>query len=361
MKNNKKLNIIIAGGGTGGHLYPGIAVAEIFINENPENKILFLNTGNNVEKRILNFYKFNYKKIPSSGFFGKNLVEKIKSIKKILLSVKKAIMEIKNFQTDAILGVGGYVSVPVLIAAIIKRIPFFIQEQNSVPGIANKIFSFFSVYNFVSFETTKLGVQKKRFFTGNPVRSKIIPKIKEKSGNEKISVFITGGSQGASAINKTFCRAIDFIEHHDKLEIIHQTGKKDLDFVVDTYKKKSIKNDTRAFFDDIYEIYQKTDIIVARSGASTISEITCAGIPSILIPFPFATHNHQFHNAKNLMEKGAAIIIEEKNLSEKLLAQHINDLIKKPENLKKMGKRALSLAKPDAAYEIYNKIQERMT
>ena len=352
MNNVEGLNIVIAGGGTGGHLFPGIAIADAFKDISSQNNILFMNTGNKLEKNILQKQKYNYDIIPSGGLLGKNIFQKIKSIKKIVSSLFLASKKLDEFNTDAVIGVGGYVSVPVIAAAWLKGIPVFIQEQNIIPGLSNKIFSYISKLNFTSFENTKMGPDSKNICTGNPIRKSIASNEYKITENKKITILITGGSQGAKAINKAVTDSFAFLENKDQMEFIHQTGEKDHKEIYEKYIQEKIKGEVAPFFNDMEKNYKKAKIIIARSGASTISEITCAGIPSILIPFPYATHNHQYYNSMSLVEKGAALMIEEKNLTGKILAETINNIVKSPDILLKMSSSVKTISKPNAAYDI---------
>lgn len=348
----KGLNIVIAGGGTGGHLFPGVAIASAFIEISGSNRILFLNTGNKIEKNILNKSGFDYKVIPSGGILGKNLIEKLKNILKIASSISAASKRLDEFETDAVIGVGGYVSAPAIIAAWLKGIPVFIQEQNTIPGIANKIFSYIAKLNFISFKDTKLGPHKKRIFTGNPIRKAITENKYSFNPENGIRLLVTGGSQGAKAINQAIIDSFQYIEETDKIKITHQTGETDFENIQNEYSKLGINPEVAPFFTNFEKVYSNTDLIIARSGASTISEIACAAIPSILIPYPLAIHNHQYKNASSLEAEGAAKVIKESDLNGKTLAQEINNIVKNPDILTEMNRKMQSIAKPNAAYDI---------
>jgi UDP-N-acetylglucosamine--N-acetylmuramyl-(pentapeptide) pyrophosphoryl-undecaprenol N-acetylglucosamine transferase len=355
MKEKKAVNIVIAGGGTGGHLYPGIAVADEFMRQNKQNRILFINTGNKIEKKILSNEPYKTAAIESGKFLNQSISGKIKTLFTILFSVSKASKKLEKFKADAVIGVGGYAGVPVMIAAWLKKIPVFIQEQNSIPGISNKLFSLISKANFVSFETTKLGPEKRKIFSGNPIRKNIISSEK-RSPDEKFIVFITGGSQGAGAINNAVIESIDFIEEIENIFFIHQTGEPQFSEINTIYKTRQISAHPAPFFSDIAEIYKKTDLVIARAGASTLAEISAAGIPAVFIPYPFATHNHQFHNCIEFEKNKAAIVIEEKNLSGSSLGKTINHLYKNKNLLETMKEQMKKQAKPDAANKIYETI-----
>ncbi|MCB9480228.1 MAG: undecaprenyldiphospho-muramoylpentapeptide beta-N-acetylglucosaminyltransferase [Desulfobacteraceae bacterium] len=360
MKNNDSSNIVIAGGGTGGHLYPGIAIADEFVRQNRNNRILFINTGNAIENKILSKEPYRSLSIQSGKFLNQSLFNKIKSILTVSGSIFKASKELDNFKADAVIGVGGYVGVPVIIAAWLKKIPVFIQEQNSVPGISNKIFSFISKFNFVSFENTKLGPEKKKIFTGNPVRQIISENSRNHKDNKKFTVFITGGSQGAKAINQALIQSLDYIKQSENIQFIHQTGESQFDSIKKQYNNKKISCEVAPFFSNISDIYKKTDLIISRAGASTLAEISAAGIPAVFIPYPFATHNHQFHNCIEFQKKGAAIVIEEKDLSGKIIGKIINSFYEDRNMLYSMERIMKEQSNPDAASKIYKIIKREL-
>lgn len=360
MSVNKNLNIIIAGGGTGGHLFPGVAIADKFLEKNPDNNILFINTGNKIEKKILDKENYTYKIIPSGGILGKSFAQKIKNLKKIATSILLARKELIKFKPNAVVGVGGYVSVPVIIASLINRTPVFIQEQNSIPGITNKIFSYFTKLNFVSFKDTKLGLRRKKIFSGNPIRNSISKGSYSIKDKNKITILITGGSQGAKAINNAFCQSLEYLEDKNKIHVIHQTGVADFDEIKSFYEQNGLNHDVRPFFDNMPEVYAKTDLIIARAGASTLAEIKSANIPAIFIPFPHATHNHQYYNALSLKKYGAAFVIEEKNISGKILGNLINDFISNPDKLQVISNNMKKISKENAAEIIYEKITGKL-
>jgi UDP-N-acetylglucosamine--N-acetylmuramyl-(pentapeptide) pyrophosphoryl-undecaprenol N-acetylglucosamine transferase len=361
MKNKEYFNIVIAGGGTGGHLYPGIAIADEFVLQNKKNQILFLNTGNKIEEKILSNEPYASLSIKSGKFVNQTFFNKIKSIFTILSSILKASEELDKFKADAVIGVGGYVGVPVIIAAWLKNIPVFIQEQNSVAGKSNKLFSYIAKLNFVSFENTKLGPKKKRFFTGNPVRQKIAENIKEKNDNAPFTIFITGGSQGSKAINNAVIQSFEYINKIENFLFIHQTGEPFFEIIEKKYREQNINCEVLPFFKNISDIYKKTDLIVSRAGASTLSEISAAGIPAIFIPYPYATHNHQFHNCIEFQNKGAAVVIEEKDLSGEKLAQAINQFYENKAILDLMAKKMKEQSNPFAANKIYNLIKGKLS
>jgi UDP-N-acetylglucosamine--N-acetylmuramyl-(pentapeptide) pyrophosphoryl-undecaprenol N-acetylglucosamine transferase len=353
-KNQKPLSIVIAGGGTGGHLFPGIAVAEALQEINPANKVLFLGTDRPLEQKILSQTPFLHETIPAGGLKGLTLKTKIQSLMQIPLGVVKAIRIYNEFSPHIVLGVGGYVSAPCVIAANLMGIPVVIQEQNSIPGLANRMLAKTSDQIYISFSQTRNFFKaKKTVYTGNPVRKSIVEasKTQRNNSNENFTVFIVGGSQGASAINKAI---IEALEHLDKQKVffIHQSGSDDELRLKNAYKQKNIKADVQSFFHDMITPYQKADLIICRAGATTVAELSILGKPAIFIPFPHAADDHQVKNAQAIVDAGGAEMIIENQLSGYLLADRIRFFANNSGALETMHHKSLAFARPEAAYQI---------
>ncbi len=368
---NKKINIIIAGGKTGGHLFPGIAIAKALeqIIEKTEHKIKILFVGTNAPFEIdtLAKYKYNHRAIYSKPFKGNNIIFKIFSASIILISLIQSMVIIKSFKPDFILGVGGFSSFAVILNAWIFGIPNAIQEQNAFPGMTNRVLSKFTNTIFTSFKKTKgFTNNPKSQFVGNPVRKAAILKTDDhaKTVNynpDRFTILVTGGSQGAASINNAFMDALELMENNksdthkfnpDQFNIIHQTGVKDEALIKRRYKDLKINANASAFFHDMPELQNIADLVITRAGAGIITELCIKGLPAILIPFPHAADDHQTFNAKNLEERGAAVIINDKNLTGQILKTKIEDLINGSETLKEMGKSMKHLAMPDADKKI---------
>jgi len=265
-----------------------------------------------------------------------------------------------KFNPEIVVGVGGYVSGPVVLSAFIKRIPRVICEQNSIPGITNRVLSYFANKIFVTFEKSKPFFNKeKTLLTGNPIQKKFSDmnlKNQKISAEKKFSILILGGSQGAKRLNEVLPDCIAMIGDKN-ISVIHQTGKTDYDAVLNKYSELNIDASVYEFVDDIQDHYAAADLIVARSGAGTLAEICSIGRASILVPFPFATHNHQYHNAKVLQEYGAALLIEDEKLDCKNLSLAIKELLDRSK-LKNMAEKAKDLGKPDASKLIVENMYE---
>jgi UDP-N-acetylglucosamine--N-acetylmuramyl-(pentapeptide) pyrophosphoryl-undecaprenol N-acetylglucosamine transferase len=353
-----ELRVVIAGGGTGGHLFPGIAVAEEFQTRNAKNKVLFVGTGRPFEVSTLSDAGFAHRRITAEGLKGRGVKNQLIAILKLPLGVVESVWILKFFKPHLVIGVGGYSAGPLVIGAWLLRIKIVLQEQNILPGITNRMLSRFADRIYVSFPETKFDVAiEKMRFTGNPVRKEIVQSIKQPKNaqvaapekEKKFSILILGGSQGAHRINMAVLESLEHIENKEKMIFVHQTGVQDEAAVKKRYDEHGMDSDSRAFFKDMDQQYQNADLIICRAGATTVAEITALGKGVIFIPFPFAADNHQVLNAQFLVKSGAAELIEEKDLSGKLLAERINHYARQPEALKQMGDRCREFGRVDAA------------
>jgi UDP-N-acetylglucosamine--N-acetylmuramyl-(pentapeptide) pyrophosphoryl-undecaprenol N-acetylglucosamine transferase len=361
------LRVIIAGGGTGGHLFPGIAVAEEFKARNAKNRVLFVGTGRPFEVSTLSEAGFAHRRITAEGLKGRAVKNQLIAMLKLPLGVVESVWILKSFKPHLVIGVGGYSAGPLVIGAWLLGIKIVLQEQNILPGITNRMLSWFADRIYVSFPETKFdaAIEKMRF-TGNPVRKEIVQSIKrtknaQVSAPEKekeFSILILGGSQGAHRINMAVLESLEYIENKEKMIFVHQTGAQDEAPVKKRYDEHGMDSDSRAFFKDMDQQYQHADLIICRAGATTVAEIAALGKGVIFIPFPFAADNHQVLNAQFLVKAGAAEMIEEKDLSGKSLARRINHYARQPEALKQMGDRCRDFGRVDAAKTIVDDCYE---
>ncbi len=347
------MRCVIAGGGTGGHLFPGMAVAEAFVEREKGNEVLFIGTERGIEARVLPGGKFPLKMIQARPIKGRSLTGKLKALWSLPMAVSEALTILKEFQPQMVLGVGGYASGPALLAASLLGMKRAIHEQNVIPGMTNRILKRFSQKIFVSFEETKRYFpEKKTVVTGNPIRKEIL-KGRERKKGDRFTLLIFGGSAGAHRINLSMMEALASLnEIKSSLKVIHQTGKDDLDFVSKGYEEKEFDALVRPFIEEMAMTYQMADLVVCRAGASTVAELAVCGKAAILIPYPFAAHNHQWINAQKLVERGAAKMIEDGNLNGPLLAKTILDLYSHPEELRRMEEKIQQVGRPRAAEEI---------
>ncbi|MFH1156979.1 MAG: undecaprenyldiphospho-muramoylpentapeptide beta-N-acetylglucosaminyltransferase [Pseudomonadota bacterium] len=348
--------LLIAGGKTGGHLFPGIAVAEAVKNLDPHAAILFVGTGSRFEIDALEPYGFDHSAIVSSGIKGKGILEKLKALASVPVSLVQAAWIIRGFRPDVVLGVGGYSSGPVVLTARLMGIKTALQEQNAIPGITNRILAHMVHTIFTAFEETSgFPVGGKVAWVGNPVRRvPVRTGIDLESVREpgEFTVLITGGSQGASSINRAVLEAISMLDNPQGFRFIHQTGKMDEESVALAYEALGLRARVKAFFQDMPRIQEQADLVICRAGAGTLSEITAKGKPSILIPFPYAADDHQRFNAMALVDQGAAVMILDRDLNGKILKQTLETLKNDPERLAAMAANAGRLSMPRAAETI---------
>ncbi|MCD6274312.1 MAG: undecaprenyldiphospho-muramoylpentapeptide beta-N-acetylglucosaminyltransferase [Deltaproteobacteria bacterium] len=364
MKNRTTYSprIVIAGGGTGGHLFPGIAIAEEFLHRDPKSVILFVISGNPFEISVLSEKKYEYSCIESQGIKGRRLLKQITAVAKIPKGILNSLKILKRFRPDIVLGLGSYSSGPVVAGAWLLGINIALCEQNILPGITNRLLSYFAARIYVAFRNTSLGCsQKKIYFTGNPVRREIIDyaawnKPEQKDGKLKdkrrFTVMITGGSQGAHSINLAVADALGHIKNKDQFYFIHQTGDDDEDMMQGIYESHGIRCTVKSFLNDMPVHFEKSDFVICRSGATTVAELTVLGKGILFIPYPFAADNHQVLNALSLAEAGAAEMILQDDLGGKLLAKKIEYFASHPESLKTMAARAKKIGRPGAVKKI---------
>jgi len=341
----KNYSIIIAAGGTGGHIFPALAMANHFKANG--HKVVIAGTGNELERKIFNqsdieVEYFKARKIERKGFMA---VFDPNTYQTISRSDAKLIKFLKDFEPDLVLGMGGYPSISICSAVNRSdRTVVIIHEQNAKAGLANRYLAWTTAYAVIEGLPGAIGGVTKFFtsdcqFLGNPVRQEIIDKrqptreFPDKS--KKPRIFILGGSQGARSINFTVPKAIHLLRKDVPVEITHDTGETDYEKVKEIYKDLNIKAKVSKFIDDISHVYKWADIVIGRAGAMTISELSALGLPSILIPYPQATDNHQFYNAKFLVDKNAAEMILDKDLEPEKLAQITKSFFLEKDKLKK--------------------------
>ncbi len=344
------MRIVIAGGGTGGHLFPAVALAETFRSQDPSDKILFVGTKNSLEISTLSGRGFDHMSIAVAGFKGRELWQQVRSLAKIPKGFFQAIGIIWRFNPDIIVGVGGYASGPVALAARLMGKKVVIHEQNILPGFTNRILARIASRIFISFpDTLAMFKSSKTVITGNPVRREILLAKKTKKPNRRFKLLIVGGSQGAHAINRAITEALDYFQEPGQIDFVHQTGTNDLKWVADIYERHGIDATVQPFFEDMASAYSCADLVVCRAGATTVAELTALGKPAIYIPFPFAVNNHQELNARYITDSFGGEILLEKDLSGDLLARKIDKYFSDPEALHDMSVRTAALGRPEAA------------
>ena len=361
------ISLVIAGGGTGGHLFPGIAVAEAVMAANTHSHVSFIGTGNRFETKVLNDKGFEQNSIRVKSLKGKTRYQQIKALAALPLSILRAAWILRKSRPDVVLGVGGYSAGPVVMAAWVLGIPRGIHEQNIMPGMTNRLLAYVTDRIYVSFKNTRIKAPvQKIHLTGNPVRKEILSSLAAASTVSRgpvstenpFTVFIVGGSQGAHRINTAVMEALVHIRSKTRVTFIHQTGVADEDAVIKAYARHNITSRVKPFFHHMEKEYPKADLVICRAGASTIAELAVLGKGVIFVPYPFAADDHQAVNAQELVSAGAAEMILEKDLSGKLLAHKIESYAQAPEKRTIMAVNMRKLARPQAARTIVNDLYE---
>jgi len=356
------MRILIASGGSGGHIFPAVALAEELKSKDGSAQIMFVGSDKALDRRIFEKEGFKYRLLSANKLPYRVSFNTLLFLLKLSIDIFKSLMIIMKYKPNAVVGFGGYVSAPVITAAYILGVPRMVHEQNAVPGRANAVLFRFADRIAVSFEETKkyLGAYaKKAVFTGNPIRASLLKD--DKAGNikklgldpQKFTILVIGGSQGAHNLNKAFLKSLSKIDEDIRrsLQIIHITGVTDYGWASTAYKELSVEHRVHSFLDRIEEAYSASDLIVTRSGASAIFEIAYFGRPMILIPYPFAL-SHQSENARIFSTGGAAVEIDEKDLSGDLMKERIEGLLKDRNKLSEMGESARRMSVPDSSHSL---------
>ena len=360
LSTQNKLHVVIAGGGTGGHLFPGIAIAEAFMEKIPDCRILFIGTDRPFEKSILAEKEFDHEAIFVQPLKGKSLWSKLAAMVVFPWSIYQAVRKMRRFDTDLVVGLGGYSAAPVAIGAWLMGIRIVIHEQNILPGLTNRLLSRLASRVYVSFENTRIRADaRKIFFSGNPVRREVLRVADEKkdashASSYRLTVLVLGGSQGAHSLNMAVADALDELKDVEGLYFIHQTGKADEMDIKTTYAKHDIPCRVAAFFSDIDRQYARADLLICRAGATTVAEAAVLGKACIFVPYPFAADNHQEFNARALVKAGAAGMILDKDLDAQAVARLIRYYLSNTQAVTYMAEQAKRFGRPHAAEAIIN-------
>lgn len=364
------MKVLIAAGGTGGHIYPGISIATKIKKEHPEAIITFVGTDKGLEKDLIPKEGFPIEIIRVKGFRRKISFDTFKSIGKLFSGLFDAIHVIKKTNPDIVIGTGGYVCGPILFIASMYKIPTLIHEQNAFPGITNKILSRFVDCVAISFTESKSFFKNNKniVLSGNPIReefkdsNRMIARAKMNIPKEDFVISVSGGSQGALSINNSMVKVIDELKKYKDIRIIHITGKGQYENILRMLKEKNItinrypKIQILPYSFEVANIYKASDLIISRAGAMTISEITAVGRPAILIPFPYATDNHQEFNARVISDMDGGILIKDKELNGDVLLETIKKLRNNKDRLNKMEESTRKLGILNGDDILYNEI-----
>jgi UDP-N-acetylglucosamine--N-acetylmuramyl-(pentapeptide) pyrophosphoryl-undecaprenol N-acetylglucosamine transferase len=351
------LRIVIAGGGTGGHLYPGIAVARELLARRPDAVITFAGTARGIESRVVPREGFQLDLLRSAGLKGASAPALARGVALLPLSALDAWRILSRRQPSLVIGVGGYSSGPVMLAAVARRTATLLLEQNAVPGLTNRLLARWVGSAAVTFESTMFFFGRRGFVAGNPVRPEFFTTDSNEHGpiGGPPRVLIFGGSQGAHAINMAMVAAAPRLAAAGGVEVTHQTGERDLDVVRRAYRDAGLEARVEPFLFTMDREMKHADVIVCRAGATTIAEFTAAGRAAILIPLPTAADDHQRRNAEVLVAAGAADLIEQKDLTGDVLAARLLALTGDADRRAAIAVAARRFAKPDAARVIVDR------
>jgi UDP-N-acetylglucosamine--N-acetylmuramyl-(pentapeptide) pyrophosphoryl-undecaprenol N-acetylglucosamine transferase len=362
------VRVVIAGGGTGGHLFPGLAVARALKARLPEAQISFAGTAAGIEARVIPSTEFALDVIRSAGLKGKSLAGLARGTALVPLGGVDAWRLISRRQPDVVIGVGGYSSGPVVAIAALRGIPTMVLEQNAVPGLTNRVLATFVRRAAVTYDASLKYFRGKGFVSGNPVRREFLEVDDDPSHDaainaSRVRVLVFGGSQGAHAINVAMVEAAPRLAAAAEiLDVVCQTGIRDFDMVRAAFERHGVQGRVERFIDAMDREMKAAGLVVSRAGATTLAEVTAAGRPAILIPLPTATDDHQRHNASALEKAGAAELMEQAALTGDRLADRILALAADRALRRRMSVAARTLARPRAAEDIVDeaiKLTER--
>ncbi|MGH9880671.1 MAG: undecaprenyldiphospho-muramoylpentapeptide beta-N-acetylglucosaminyltransferase [Pyrinomonadaceae bacterium] len=355
------MRVLIAAGGTGGHIYPGIAVAKEILRRRPEAEVRFVGTAKGLETKLVPKAGFQLSIIESEGLKNVGMVARARGLFVLPKSFLSARQLIRELQPDVVIGAGGYVSGPVVLTAALMKLPTLVMESNALPGWTNRRLARFVDKAAVSFEASLPYFRGKGVVTGNPVRREFFEIAPGSRTGSKFSVLVFGGSQGARAINEAMMAALPKLkELGNGLRLTHQTGEADFERVAAAYTDGDwgMQADVRRYIDDMVTSFAAADLVICRAGATTTAELIAAGKAAIMIPFPFAADDHQRKNAEALEAAGAARMILQQDLSGEKLVREIAGLVRDPERLIAMERASRSLARGDAAAAAVNLVDE---
>ena len=351
--------VLIAAGGTGGHIYPGIAVAKEVMRRNAESVVRFVGTARGLETRLVPQAGFELSLIESTGLVNMGLAARLRGLAVLPKSFFGARRLIREFRPDVVVGAGGYVSGPVLLTAALMRVPTLVMESNAVPGFTNRKLARFVDAAAVSFEAALPYFGGKGVVTGNPVRREFFEVPAKRRDPARFSLLVFGGSQGARAVNEAMMAALPHLSAHaEVLRVTHQTGKLDFERVREAYRAAgwTERADVREYIDDMVSAFAASDLIVSRAGATTSFELMAAGKAALMVPLPGQLE--QRRNAEVLQEAGAARMILQSELSGERLAREIGELVGDPDRVTRMEEAARKLARGDAAQAAVDLIEK---
>lgn len=354
------MKLLIAAGGTGGHIFPGLAVAEAFIASNPGNDVLFVGTPYGLERKIIPAYGFRLLEIEARPFAGQSLLQKLATILRLIQGIARSVGIMRREKPGAVIGMGGFTSVPVMLAAYLLRLPCFLHEQNAFPGLATRLLSRLSRATFISFSATRNYLKGNLQHTGNPVRKKLLAPQAVKKGDE-FTIFVFGGSRGARSINEAVLLLLPYLESYKNTVMYHQTGTDDYEKVRAGYARVHFPYEVFPFTDSMEKYYSLADVVISRAGASTIFELAYFKKAAILVPYPFAAGAHQWKNAAHVEQVGGAYVIANEELSGERLHSVLKELHENREAREKMARNIASIYVENSSESIVKGITEHVS
>ncbi|HZT70584.1 MAG TPA: undecaprenyldiphospho-muramoylpentapeptide beta-N-acetylglucosaminyltransferase [Terriglobia bacterium] len=364
--SRRVVTVLMAAGGTGGHIFPALAVADELRRRSTASgadatqyEAVFLGTGRGLESRIIPRSGYRLETVPGAGLMGISGWKRVLNFIKLPQSAAEAARVLFRLRPAVVLGIGGYISGPVMLEAALAGIPTLLYEANVVPGFTNRVLAPFVRLAAVGFEQSLAVYGSKGRLTGHPVRQEFF-EVRPKPHEPPFTVLIVGGSQGARALNQCLAASLPLFRSRSggTLRFIHQTGEADYNSVKAAYANHWAESEIRPFIDDIAGAFSRADLIICRAGATTVAELAAAGKASILVPYPSAADQHQLQNARALEAAGAARVIEQRDLTPDLLVESVMGLLSDAGKLSAMEQRARSLASPGAAGRIADLIEE---
>jgi UDP-N-acetylglucosamine--N-acetylmuramyl-(pentapeptide) pyrophosphoryl-undecaprenol N-acetylglucosamine transferase len=350
-------NLLITGGGTGGHVFPALAVAREWISRGTERKVVIVGTQRGIEARLVPEAGFALETIRSAGLKGIGGMRLVRNVAKLAPAMLDSFSILRKHKFAAAFGVGGYAAGPMMLAAVLRGLPTVVFEPNAEPGFTNRVLARMATRIATAYEAPTKLWGRKATLTGIPVRPEFFA-ISARTPAEPFQILITGGSQGARVINRTLVEAVDFLAaQKNRISIVHQTGERDYNVVRDAYARRGIEAEVVPFIGNMSERFTQADLIVCRAGAITAAEVAAAGRAAIFIPFGASTDSHQLRNAQEMQRAGAARLIPEPQLTAERLTKEIFNLLDQPVELQAMAASARKLAKPRAVQDIVDLIE----
>jgi len=346
------VRVLVACGGTGGHIYPGVAVGRALRAEGKEIEVRFVGRLGGLEERIVRDAGFPFEGIRVEGILGKGLLSKARALWKLPGAVRASAAILRRFDPRVVVGTGGYVSGPVMLAARLQGRRIVVQEQNRRPGLTNRTVARFADAVAVSFPETARELGRGEV-TGNPVREEFHRVGPPPLVEGRLSLLVFGGSQGARRLNEAMVEALPALRClGGGIFVRHQTGPRDHDRVRAAYEASGVVSEVLAYLDPMSAAFAKADLLLCRAGASTVAEICAAGRAAVLVPYPHATGQHQLRNAEALEERGAALVVPDRELTGPKVATLVGELRGDPARIRRMGEAARALGRPDAAARV---------